>query len=85
MKYYIGTIDERNGDFEYRDKYLFATKGDPAKYAEKQTREWRSCTNKDWDKEHGGYWCDCTLVFNGGYREISEDDYNVLTNYLAVL
>jgi hypothetical protein len=85
MKYYIGTIDERNGDFEYRDKYLFATKGDPAKYAEKQTREWRSCTNKDWDKEHEGYWCDGTLVFNGGYREISEDDYNVLTNYLAVL
>ena len=33
MKYYIGKIMERNGDFEYSDTYLFATKGDPHKVA----------------------------------------------------
>lgn len=85
MKYYIGKIEERNGDFEYSDSYLFTTDGDPSKYAEKQTREWRGCTKGDWDKEQQGYWSDCTLVFNGGYREISKDDYEVLSNYIAVL
>lgn len=85
MKYYIGRIDERNGDFEYSDKYLFATEGDPSEYAKTQAMEWRGSSEDDWDDEHDGWWVDCTLVFDGGYREISEDDYNVLTNYLAVL
>lgn len=87
MKYYIGKIEERNGDFEYSESYLFKikTEGDPQKFAEETAMEWRGSSDDDWDEEQDGWWCDCTLVFNGGYREISEEDFNVLSNYIAVL
>ena len=85
MKYYLGNIDERNGEMEYSDKYLFATKGSPDRYSQKVAMEWRGCTKGDWDKEQQGYWSDCTLVFDGGYREIPEEDYVVLKKYLSVM
>jgi len=85
MKYYLGTIEERNGEMEYSDKYLFATKGSPERYSKKVAMDWRGCTKDDWDKDQQGYWSDCTLVFDGGCREIPEEDYVVLSKYLAVM
>ena len=85
MKYYLGKILERNGDFEYTSEYLFATEGDPHEYAKTQAMEWRSSSEDDWDEDHEGWWCDCTLVFDGGYREIPEEDYVVLKKYLSVM
>lgn len=85
MKYYIGKIEERNGDMEYSDKYLFSTKGSAEKYAKKVAKKWRNSSSGDWDEYQGGYWSDCTLVFDGGYREIPKEDYEVLSKYLAVL
>jgi len=85
MKYYLGKIAETNGDMEYDTQYLFATKGNPDKYADKVAREWRGGSKDDWDEDHGGYWADCTLIFNGGSREIPKEDFDVLKKYLAVL
>lgn len=85
MKYYIGRIGERNGEMEYSDKYLFATKGNPAKHADKVAREWRGCVKGDWDDDDGGYWSDHTLVYVEDYREIPKEDYEVLKKYIAVL
>ena len=85
MKYYLGTIDERNGDMEYSDKYLFTTKGSAEKYAKKVTKNWRNSDNDDWDSNQEGYWSDCTLIFDGGHREIPKEHYEVLSKYLAVL
>lgn len=85
MKHYFAKIKETNGGFEYDTPYLFTTKGSPAKYADKVAREWRGCTRGDWDKQEGGYWSDCTLVFADDYREIPKEDFDVLKKYLAVL
>ena len=85
MKYYIGKIEERNGDFEYSDSYLFTTDGDPHDYAEKQAKEWRGSGDDDWDDEHEAWWCDCTLVSNGGWSELPKADFDVLSKYIAVL
>jgi hypothetical protein len=85
MKHYIGKITERSGDMEYSDKYLFTTKGSPDRYAKKVAMEWRGCTKADWDARHDGWWCDDTLIFNDGAREIPKEDYEVLRKYLAVL
>jgi len=85
MKYYIGKVEERNGEFEYQTEYLFATKGDPDNYADKTTREWRGGSKGDWDEYHLGYWCSGTLIFNDGSREIPKDHFEVLKNYITVL
>jgi hypothetical protein len=85
MKYYIGKINEVNGGMEYDTKYLFATNGNPDKYSRKVARDWRGCEASDWDKNDGGWWSDCTLVCDDGSREIPEEDFKVLSKYLAVL
>jgi hypothetical protein len=85
MKYYIGKIEEINGGMEYSDKVLFSTKGSPEKYMDKLARDWRGCSKGDYDKEQGGYWSDCTIVRDDGYKEIPKEDYEVLRRYLAVL
>ena len=85
MKHYIGKVLERNGDFEYTDTYLFKTKGDPYKFTKKIAMEWRGSGEDDWDEDQDGWWCDCTLVFDGGCREIPKEDFDVLSKYLAVL
>jgi hypothetical protein len=83
MKYYIGKIEERNGEFEYTSDYLFTTDGDPNTYAETMAEEWRGSGN--WDAEHEGYWCEHTLILNDGFREVSKEDFDVLCKYLIVL
>jgi hypothetical protein len=85
MKKYIGVIDERNGDMDYSTQYLFTTKGNPDKYTDKVAMNWRGGTKSDLDKDHEGYWYDNTLIYTAGYREIPEEDYIVLSKYLAVL
>jgi hypothetical protein len=85
MKYYLGTIDERNGEMEYSEKYLFTTKGNAEKYAKKVAKNWRNSSSDDWDSYQEGYWSDCTLVFEGGYREIPKEDFDVLSKYMAVM
>ena len=85
MKYYIGRIMERNGDFEYNDTYLFKTKGDPYKLTKKIAMEWRGGTKDDYDEDHDGWWSDCTLIFNAGHSEISEEDFIVLNKYIPAM
>jgi hypothetical protein len=85
MKYYLGRIEEINGDMEYTDKFLFHTKGSPDKYLKQTAKEWRGSSASDWDKEHGGYWSDHTIARADGWREIPKEDFDVLAKYLAVL
>ena len=85
MKHYIGKIKESNSGMEYSDRFLFTTKGNPDKYADKVAREWRGCTRADWDKEHDAYWSDCTLIWAGAVQEIPKEDFEVLKKYIAVL
>ena len=85
MKYYIGKIEEINGEFEYGTEYLFKTNADPHKFTKKIAMEWRGSSKSDWDKDQEGYWCDHTLICNNGFREVPEDDFVVLSKYLPVM
>jgi len=85
IKHYIGEIHERNGDMEYDTKYLFVTNKKPDKYTDKVAMEWRGGDKSDWDKQHNGYWSDCSLIFDQGSTEISKEDFEVLKKYLSVL
>jgi len=85
MKYYIGKIMERNGEFEYTDRYLFKTEGDPHEFAAKTAMEWRGGSEADWDEEHEGYWCDHTLIFDHECMEIPEGDFIVLNKYMICM
>jgi hypothetical protein len=83
-KHYLGKIEERNGEMEYTDRFLFTTKGNPDKYAHKVASTWRGYKEK-FDKDHGGYWYDGTLIFVAGCREVPKEDFDVLSKYIAVL
>lgn len=85
MKYYLGRIEETNCGMEYSGEYLFCTKGDPDKYADKVAMKWRGGSKRDWDELQGAYCSDCTLIFDGGSKEIPKEDFEVLKKYLAVL
>jgi len=82
-KYYISTISETNGDFEYDTQYVFSTTGDPDKHADKVAKNWRG--KLEYDKTYGGYWCDNTLITYCESREIPKQDFDVLKKYLANL
>ena len=85
MKYYIAKIHERNGEMEYDCQYVFAKNGNPNSRTNKVAMEWRGGDKNDWDEHHEGYWSDDTLIFDHGSREISKEDFDVLSKYLAVL
>ncbi len=85
MKYYIAEITERNGEFGYNTKYLFATDGNPDEYSNNVAMEWRGVDEDNWDEDHMGYWCDGSLIFDGGSTEIPKADFDVLSKHLSVL
>ncbi len=95
MKYYIGTLEERNGEYEYTLHRLFATEDDPQKYlatlASKQYGDFiepedREKPEEDWsvdrkESDAGGWYFNCGEVHvrAGSYKEISESAYNELS------
>ena len=85
MKYYIGEVHERNGEFEYTAQYLFAIETSPKRYTKKTTMEWRGSDRSNWDKEEEGYWCWETLIYDNGHKEIPKEDFEVLRKYITVL
>ena len=84
-RYYIGTIHERNSDFEYETKYLFETAKDPDLYTRLVAMTWRGGEEEDWDESHDGFWSEGTLIHDYGSTEIPRSDYMILKKYLSVL
>lgn len=82
-KYYLGTVSETNGGFDYDTPYVFSTAGDPDRYSDKVTKNWRG--KLDYDSTYGGYWCDSTLITDAGSNEVPKQDFDVLKKYLANL
>jgi hypothetical protein len=83
MKYYLAEITEVNSGMEYNAMYLFATKGNPEKYADKVAMKWRGSKKSDWDESLNGYWSDNTLIQDGWCKEIPKEDFEVLNKYLT--
>jgi hypothetical protein len=85
MKYYIGKIEELNGELDYQTEYLFATDGNPDDYTKKTASEWRGSGKDNWDENQQGWWCMESLIFDDGYQEIPKKDFDVLKKYITVL
>ncbi len=84
-KFYIGSITERNGEFEYSEKFIFSTGGSPYRYADKIAKNWRGEGDVSFDEDEGGYWSGHTVVSAGSCREIPEEDFEVLKKYICKL
>jgi hypothetical protein len=88
MKYYIGKIDELNGEFSYDSVYLFVTDKSPKEYTQKTAMEWRGGDESDYDDSntgYEGYRSDHTMIFDRGSTEVSREDFQVLEKYLTIL
>lgn len=76
MKYYIGVLDTRNGEYEYDSHVRFSTKEDPAKYLERIARSWYgipdSCTIEDCEDEAELTEENCPLEDGGFYHNCGE-------------
>lgn len=80
FKYYVGTIFERNGDYEYNLTYFFklSSRKSPKKYLNDM-----AATQYSGHKYPGGdgWYFNCGEVYveAKGWREISESTYNELS------
>ena len=83
IKFYIGHLFERNGDFTYNNTQLFQTDGDPYGFLDGVASSWYGEENDIQAKENDGYYFDCGAVFVRAdrFQEVSAEDYAVLTKY----
>jgi hypothetical protein len=83
--YYIGEVEEHNGEYEYNQKYLFKTSGTPEEYALKVARDWYG-EDTDREREGDGFWHNGeVLTYAGSFERIPEEHFKVLKRYLMVL
>jgi hypothetical protein len=84
-KYYIGTIEERQGELEYDTRYVFKTEGCPDEYNDKVASTWRGDDDSEYNEDVGGYWSGDSVMSAGGVKEIPASHFAILKKYLAVL
>ena len=87
FKYYIGEILEINYGFEYETKYIFKLYEDEStnEHTDRVAMNWRGGSKHDWDVNEGCYRCSHTLIFDSGCKEISKEEFDVLSEYLAIV
>lgn len=72
MKYYMATIEEHNGEFQYQQSIMFATEKDADERHEELCRGWY-CDDPEEDcDDKGVYWNDCTTYQTGYLHQISK-------------
>jgi len=80
MKYYIGKIDERNGDYEYNTTIKFETEEEPEEHLLSVVKSWyidEMEYDSHCDAYHNGEGYPLCSV--GSYQEITKDIYDALT------
>lgn len=82
--FYIGTIMELNGFFEYETPVLFVS-ADPEATLDEIACDWRGNDKDDYDDQYEGYWNDGTLIIPKCFDAIPEAHFHVLKQYVAVL
>ena len=94
MKYYIGKIQERNGEFENYETIMFKTDEYPREYLEVLAYEWYDINNsmdflldapaaaKDffagYKIDEGWMWNDCMIYAAGDHEEVPKDIWDFL-------
>ena len=82
--FHFAEIDERNGEFEYSTPVLFKTYGNPDRKHLNIAKNWRG-SSQPFDHSMGGFWSDHTLISTGSIREITKEQFSVLSDFFAVL
>lgn len=80
MKFYIGQLEETNGEYEYKHTFRFKTlSADPEGVLEEHAKNWYT-SGPDEDNHPYGYYYNGGSVFvqTGSVQEISEEIYNKL-------
>lgn len=79
-KYYIGQIDERNGEYEYSTTIRFKTNKHPGDHLAKIASTWYGDHDEDNVSDSG--WCfNCGEIWTyvGDYQEVTKPIYETLT------
>jgi len=87
MRYFIGSITEKDGGMEYSSTFILAFEGCTEENAfYNVARDWRGGDESDWDEACSGFWSDTSLI-NIFYpdREIDEVELEVARKYLTVV
>ena len=80
--YYLGEVEEHNGEYEYNIKYVFKTSGNPKDYNEHVAKNWYGgeAVEDEYGYSHGDI-----MTCAGPVQKLSEDHFKVMKRYLNVL
>lgn len=91
MKYYIGEVNERNGEYENSSVIRFETDKEPEEYLRDICRFWYSSSeatdriNGEAEHELGnGWWHNSEVAtFVGSYQEVTQEHYDALPYFIS--
>ena len=87
-KYYLGTVLERNGNFEYTDRILVVVPDevDEEEFYNQIARDWRSSSLDDYENCDDGYWTsEQSMVFPFcPNQELTREEFELARCWLAV-
>ena len=78
MKYLIGDIKERIGDYEFITSFRFQTDKDPSERHQEIAKTWRNEEGDSWDDNDNCYYSDCIAISTGKLTEINKEVYDAL-------
>ena len=83
MKYWIADIDERNGEFEYKQPIIFRaeTEAEADDTHEFYVSTWYGESNMRWDEDDNCYWNEHVAVTEGRMTEIDEHTYEQMQKH----
>ena len=83
MKYWIADIEERNGEFEYKQPIIFtaATEAEADKIHEFHVSTWYGESNMRWDENDNCYWNDYVAITEGRMTEIDERTFDQMRKH----
>jgi len=83
MKYWIADIEERNGEFEYKQAIIFKAEteaeADDTHESYVSTRHGKD--NTQWDENAICYWNDHVAVYEGRMTEIDEPTFDQMRKH----
>ena len=81
VKYYIGNIEVRNGEYEYSSTVRFKTKGSPYHHLRKIASTWYGEKSKLQDSKVGAYYFQAgwVCVWEGECQELTREVYDAIT------
>jgi hypothetical protein len=83
MKYWIADIEERNGEFEYKQPIIFtaATEAEADKIHEFHVSTWYGKDHMRWDEGDNCYWNEHVAITEGRMTEIDEHTFEQMRKH----